>query len=167
MGATPGNSIFDFETLFSDFQEWLNGSGLRSKDTKFAAVELPKCLWMGHNVCIRVHGKKVYTQGQSRDKSNNAAFRRVFLQIFENVLNQHFDTLCDWKSYICGPHFTCFNFELWTESHENATFSKFLWLAFSLVQKSRYAGRTRTYKEQFAFFTFKTFGKHTFRMGSL
>ena len=29
MEATPGNSIFDFETLFSDFQEWLNGSGLR------------------------------------------------------------------------------------------------------------------------------------------
>ena len=30
MEATPGNSIFDFETLFSDFQEWLNGSGLRT-----------------------------------------------------------------------------------------------------------------------------------------
>ena len=25
----------------------------------------------------------------------NAAFRRVFVQIFENVLNQHFLTLCD------------------------------------------------------------------------
>jgi len=28
MEATPGNSIFDFETLFSEFQECLNGSGL-------------------------------------------------------------------------------------------------------------------------------------------
>jgi len=32
MEATPGNSIFDFETLFSDFQEWLNGSGLITHD---------------------------------------------------------------------------------------------------------------------------------------
>jgi len=43
-------------------------------------------------VCIGVHGKIVYTHGQSRDKSNNAAIRRVFLQIFENVLKQHFNT---------------------------------------------------------------------------
>jgi len=28
MEARAGNSIFDFETLFSDFQELLNGSGL-------------------------------------------------------------------------------------------------------------------------------------------
>ena len=30
MEARAGNSIFDFETLFSDFQELLNGSGLNS-----------------------------------------------------------------------------------------------------------------------------------------
>ena len=29
MEARAGNSILDFETLFSDFQELLNGSGLR------------------------------------------------------------------------------------------------------------------------------------------
>jgi len=29
MEATAGNSILDFETLFSDFQELLNASGLR------------------------------------------------------------------------------------------------------------------------------------------
>jgi len=49
---------------------------------------------MGHKeqVSIGVHGKNVYTHGQSRDKSNNAAIGRVFLQIFGNVLNQHFNT---------------------------------------------------------------------------
>jgi len=31
MEATAGNSILDFETLFSDFQELLNGSGLNRK----------------------------------------------------------------------------------------------------------------------------------------
>jgi len=31
MEATAGNSILDFETLFSDFQELLNGSGLSLK----------------------------------------------------------------------------------------------------------------------------------------
>jgi len=31
MEARAGNSILDFETLFSDFQELLNGSGLRNK----------------------------------------------------------------------------------------------------------------------------------------
>ena len=31
MKARAGNSILDFETLFSDFQELLNGSGLRPK----------------------------------------------------------------------------------------------------------------------------------------
>jgi len=35
MEATPGNSIFDFETLFSDFQEWLNGSGLSRLNLNF------------------------------------------------------------------------------------------------------------------------------------
>ena len=29
MEARAGNSILDFETLFSDFQELLNGSGLK------------------------------------------------------------------------------------------------------------------------------------------
>jgi len=56
-------------------------------------------------VCIGVHGKNVYTHGQSRDKSNNAAIRRAFLQIFENLLNQYFDTLGDLKSYVCGTVF--------------------------------------------------------------
>ena len=32
MEARAGNSILEFETLFSDFQELLNGSGLRSED---------------------------------------------------------------------------------------------------------------------------------------
>jgi len=63
--------------------------------------------WMGHKeqVSIGVHGKNVYTHGQSRDKSNNAAIGRVFLQIFGNVLNQHFNTHGDWKSYVCGTPF--------------------------------------------------------------
>ena len=52
-------------------------------------------------VCIGVHGKNVYTHGQRRNKSNNAAIRHVFLQIFENLLNQHFDTLGDLNSYVC------------------------------------------------------------------
>jgi len=56
-------------------------------------------------VCIGVHGKNVYTHKQSRDKSNNAAIRRVFLQMFENVLNQRFYTLGDLKSYVCGTVF--------------------------------------------------------------
>jgi len=56
-------------------------------------------------VCIGVHEKNVYTHGQSRDKSNNAAIRRVFLQIFENLLNQHFGTFGDLKSYVCGTVF--------------------------------------------------------------
>ena len=30
MEARAGNSILDFETLFSDFQELLNGSGLKA-----------------------------------------------------------------------------------------------------------------------------------------
>jgi hypothetical protein len=42
-------------------------------------------------VFIGVYGN-VCTHGQSQDKSNNAGIGRVFLQIFENELNQHFDT---------------------------------------------------------------------------
>jgi len=56
-------------------------------------------------VCIGVHGKNVYKHMQSRDKSNNVAIRSVFLQIFENILNQHFDTLGDLKSDVCGTVF--------------------------------------------------------------
>ena len=52
-------------------------------------------------VWIGVHGKNVSTHGQSRHKSSDAAIRRVFLQIFENVLNQHLDTLGDWNFCFC------------------------------------------------------------------
>jgi len=49
MEATPWNSIFDFETLFSDFQEWLNGSGLRPTPTSTtvqeAGRELIRVFW--------------------------------------------------------------------------------------------------------------------------
>ena len=40
MEARAGNSILDFETLFSDFQELSNGSGLTDAGsrTKFAPV---------------------------------------------------------------------------------------------------------------------------------
>jgi len=40
MEASAGNLILDFETLFSDFQELSNGSGLNtSRRTKFALVK--------------------------------------------------------------------------------------------------------------------------------
>ena len=48
MEATPGNSIFDFETLFSEFQEWLNGSGLTIYDID-TSPELFVCLTIYEN----------------------------------------------------------------------------------------------------------------------
>ena len=46
MGAEAGNSNLDFETLFSDFLEILNGSGLNNKNFVFrfyhAKVNLKK-----------------------------------------------------------------------------------------------------------------------------
>jgi len=41
MEARDGTSILDFETLFSDFQEWLNGSGLTvAPTTNFARMKV-------------------------------------------------------------------------------------------------------------------------------
>jgi len=40
MEARAGNSILDFETLFSDFQELLNGSGLKGTHTAVPTYHL-------------------------------------------------------------------------------------------------------------------------------
>ena len=41
METGAGNSILDFEVLFSDFQEILNGSGLISKRVVRTLVRVP------------------------------------------------------------------------------------------------------------------------------
>jgi len=40
MEARDGNSILDFETLFSDFQETLNGSGFTTGTPKYYNVKV-------------------------------------------------------------------------------------------------------------------------------
>jgi len=56
MEARAGNSNLDFETLFSDFQELLNGSGLIASAstticTRFNSRAAPLCLNLNGNLC--------------------------------------------------------------------------------------------------------------------
>ena len=71
MEARAGNSILDFETLFSDFQELLNGSGLtlaitnkkEISELRQAQEERNSDLYrtsIQYTVLGNIHGKEVY-----------------------------------------------------------------------------------------------------------
>jgi len=63
MEAKTGNSILDFETLFSDFQEILNGSGL-NESRNFDLTSIP-------GEVISIPGKHLGSSGQHLGSSRH------------------------------------------------------------------------------------------------